>query len=224
MATTVYNVFNGDDCAFESLTKEQIYDLIANSIQQGELVGVDADKPFVTKIKEQNKGAALKFWVGTQAEFNAIQTKEQNCFYIISDSTAQEDIENTLAELEQKANATEPILNAVSQFLRYATEGHNGFELTSGANDTITCTKETSYRIVYYCVDDFTGAGYKTIYGGAETEGRLYILSGEGEQSTIGLTVYGLEPGQNTVRIENTTDKTVYVAILPYHTEDIFNH
>lgn len=105
MATNVvYNVFNSDDCVVESMTKEQIYELIANSIAQGELAGVDPEKPFITKIKEQNKGVPLKFWLGTQAEYNAIEEKEENCFYIITDSTVQEDIENSLAEL-QTSNA-----------------------------------------------------------------------------------------------------------------------
>lgn len=105
MATNVvYNVFNGDDCAFESMTKEQIYELIANSIAKGELAGVDAENPFITRIKEQNKGVPLTFWVGTQAEFNAIETKANNCFYIITDSTAQQDIENALEELQTNVN------------------------------------------------------------------------------------------------------------------------
>lgn len=112
MATNVvYNVFNGDDCAFESMTKEQIYELIANSIAQGELAGVDAENPFITRIKEQNKGVPLTFWVGTQAEFNAIEEKAENCFYIITDSTAQSDIENALSELKTSIDGLDTTTN-----------------------------------------------------------------------------------------------------------------
>lgn len=143
MATNVvYNVFNGDDCAFESMTKEQIYELIANSIAQGELAGVNAENPFITRIKEQNKGVPLTFWVGTQAEFNAIEEKAENCFYIITDSTAQEDIENDLEELKMsidgldtttnKANITLDIIERLfpSFLINYA-DGESGGRFVS---------------------------------------------------------------------------------------------
>lgn len=39
---------------------------------------------------EQNSQTALKFWVGTQAEYDALTEKETGCFYIISDDSRYE--------------------------------------------------------------------------------------------------------------------------------------
>lgn len=48
---------------------------------------------------EQNTQSTLKFWVGTQAEYDAIVTKENGCFYIISDDATEADL---LAEIANK--------------------------------------------------------------------------------------------------------------------------
>lgn len=80
-----YYVICADNCKFESMTKEQILSAIEQAITTGEIK--DVDTGFVTKIKEQNTGAALTFWVGTKAEYNALETKARNCFYIITDDT-----------------------------------------------------------------------------------------------------------------------------------------
>lgn len=41
---------------------------------------------------ETNSGTELKFWVGTQAEYDAIKEKVQGCFYIISDDKLFEEL------------------------------------------------------------------------------------------------------------------------------------
>ena len=84
-------VFDDARNLFEGLDKEEIHTLITQIIS-GQTIP-DLDTGFVTKLKEQNHNTPLKFWIGTQAEYNAIDTPEQNCFYIFSDSDELNDLE-----------------------------------------------------------------------------------------------------------------------------------
>lgn len=79
-----YYVLNDDDCRYESMTKEQILAAIA------EVTGstpTSIDDAFITKVKEQNAGAALKFWLGTRAEYNALSSTSEDVYYIIKGET-----------------------------------------------------------------------------------------------------------------------------------------
>jgi len=73
-----YYVLSENNCKFESFTKEQILSAIQQAVNSGEIKNVDTG--FVTKIKEQNKNAGLMFWVGTQAEYNALESKKTTVF------------------------------------------------------------------------------------------------------------------------------------------------
>lgn len=84
------------------LTEEQIITLITNIVNTGS-VG-DIDTGFVTSLVEQNKHKALKFWVGTQAEYDAVQTKIANTFYIITDDRFREDVQTALNSLQAQIN------------------------------------------------------------------------------------------------------------------------
>lgn len=92
--TRTYYVISNDNCKFESMTKEQILAAITQAIEEGEIS--DIDTGFVTKLKEANKNRQLTFWIGSTAEYNALQIKETNCFYILTDDTEFEDIETEL--------------------------------------------------------------------------------------------------------------------------------
>lgn len=87
-----YFVLSENNCKFESLTKEQILSAIQQAVSSGKIK--DVDSGFVTKIKEQNKNVGLMFWVGTQAEFNALPSKINNCLYLKIDDGIIESIEN----------------------------------------------------------------------------------------------------------------------------------
>lgn len=98
-----YNVICGDGCLFEGMTKEQILTAIEQAVSSGTIQNVDTG--FVTKIKEQNGQTALTFWVGTSAAYNAITEKENNCFYLLTDDTEEEDINAAIAELKTAIEA-----------------------------------------------------------------------------------------------------------------------
>ena len=70
---------------------------------------------------EQNKQTPLKFWVGTQEEYDAIVAKTQNCFYIISDDDNITPIENggTGASTAKEARTNLGIAASIFQFNSY---------------------------------------------------------------------------------------------------------
>lgn len=89
MSDRKYYCFCDSNCKFETMTKEQIMAAIAQAAQSG--LVFDEDAAFITKVKEANAGNLLSFWVGTQAQYNALQTIDSKCYYIITDKK-----ENTL--------------------------------------------------------------------------------------------------------------------------------
>lgn len=88
-----YYVICDDNCKFESMTKEQIYDAIAEATGS---TPTPVDEAFITQIKEQNANHNLKVWKGTEAQYNAIASKDADTLYIIGTNTVKS--VNTLKE------------------------------------------------------------------------------------------------------------------------------
>lgn len=84
---TVY-AFCDSNCKYETMTKEQILTAIMNAVNSGSCGNVDAG--FVTTIKTVN-GGYLRFFVGTQAEYDALENKA-NLFAIISNDSTKDGI------------------------------------------------------------------------------------------------------------------------------------
>ena len=93
-----YYVFSADNCRFDGMTKEQILAAITQAVETGTIQNVDTG--FVTKIKEQNSGSAVTLWVGTQAQYNALGTKEPNCLYIVTDDDTISTMQNAILALK----------------------------------------------------------------------------------------------------------------------------
>lgn len=98
----VYNVIRGDGVFFEGMTKEQIISAIAEAT--GKTVE-DIDSAFITKLKEINKGNALRLWMGTNAEYNKIEPKEDDVLYYVTDDTFVEDISSAIVDMQNKIDA-----------------------------------------------------------------------------------------------------------------------
>ena len=98
-------------CLFESMTKEQILAAISEAVSTGTIT--DVDTGFITKIKESNGNRALTFWLGTTAEYNAIEQKAENCFYILSDDTSGSDIAKAIEELQKKSERFSPLAQII---------------------------------------------------------------------------------------------------------------
>ena len=90
------------NCKHETMTKEQILAAISQLLDGG--VVYDPDAAIVSKVKEGNAGQAVTFWLGTMAQFNAIENKDPNCFYIKTDDTTLEDLSRVIEETQTAAN------------------------------------------------------------------------------------------------------------------------
>ena len=80
-------VLSENNCKFEGLTKEQILSAIEQAVDSGKIK--DVDTGFITKIKEQNKNAGLMFWVGNQAEYNALESRKNESIELIWNNLGQ---------------------------------------------------------------------------------------------------------------------------------------
>lgn len=98
-----YFVLDENNCLHESMTKEEILSAIVQAVEEGEIQ--DVDTGFVTKIREINYNRKVEFWVGTQAEFNAIEAKQDNVFYLITDPTLEEDFQTQIDAIEEEIEA-----------------------------------------------------------------------------------------------------------------------
>lgn len=103
--------FNESNCKFETMTKEQILAAIAEAAAGG--LVFDSDAAFITKVKESNAGGFVTFWAGTQAQYNALQTIDKRCIYVITDSEETK-LEYTTADVILKADGWANKQQAVS--------------------------------------------------------------------------------------------------------------
>lgn len=86
-----------NNCKYETLDKEEIYAAITQAVNEG-TIG-DCDTGFVSTIKTIN-GQPLRFFVGTQAEYDALSDKN-NLFAIITNDTTKEGIFAALEEMRE---------------------------------------------------------------------------------------------------------------------------
>lgn len=97
-----FYVVQKDGVKVEGLTKEQIYELISGTTGK---TPQGVDEAFITKLKELNKNGNVSIWVGSSAEYNAIEVKDQNTLYVITDDTFYEDVQSTLDDLAVAVNS-----------------------------------------------------------------------------------------------------------------------
>lgn len=100
-----YYCYCDANCKYETMTKEQILAAITQAVRTGTVA--DVDTGFVTKVKETNKGGHVTFWVGTNAQYNAIEAYEKDCVYIITDETTDKDIAAAIKSAEETAKQLE---------------------------------------------------------------------------------------------------------------------
>ena len=123
MESGKYYVISAGNNLTESMTKEQILSAITQAVESHTIS--DVDTGFVEKIKEQNSAANLKFWVGSTAQYNALATKEQGCFYLLTDDPQFEDMESDIANLQADVTEIQTTLAAqlVPHIVIYGNEG-----------------------------------------------------------------------------------------------------
>ena len=122
MSDRIVAGFCDDNCKFEVYTREEIIGLleyvIANNALPSDLIvdgNIDSSTNLaaVNAIVEQNKGTALKIWVGTQAEFDAYTGDKTNLYAIISDDQTLQNLLNKLVTVENNIASFEKTINSI---------------------------------------------------------------------------------------------------------------
>lgn len=98
MSEKKYYCFCSSNCKYETMTKEQILAAITQAANGSAVI--DPDAGVITKVKETNGGANVTFWVGTQVQYNALQTIDRNCLYIITDDTTTDELKKAIEDLK----------------------------------------------------------------------------------------------------------------------------
>lgn len=216
-----YYVLCSSNCKFESMTKEQILAAITQAVETGEIG--DVDTGFVTTIKEQNKGTGLSFWVGTQAEYNALETKATNCFYIVTDDTFADDINAAVEDMKNQ-------LQAIGENVAAESTTHKGCycRVVNGETEWVNppMLENVEYRTTERCFGSpvyakrvrvttasVGGEASVILYSGNDDQ-EIYIAGIEGvlyderETKTYPLPVIDFESGTiaATFRVEATQD------------------
>lgn len=104
----VYNTANGPetliDLTGDTVTSETLAKgVTAHDASGNAIIGMASTEHTHTTITESNQGRELGFWVGTQAEYDALAEPPQDTYVIISDDHT---LENIMEEIETlKANS-----------------------------------------------------------------------------------------------------------------------
>ncbi len=134
---TYYVIGEGNNF-YEGMTKEQILAAITQAIETHTIT--DVDTGFVTKLKEKNKNNQLSVWVGTEAEFNAIEEKDQNTLYIKTDDSTLEAIGEQFELYNQRLTNCEKVFNKIS--VSYTKDN-----LPTGVMDSTTLSKLSTLSV-----------------------------------------------------------------------------
>ena len=101
MPNNVYYVFDDKLCKYEGMTKEQIYNAIAEATGA---TPASVDDGFISTIVETHNNRSMHLWKGTSAEYAQLQTIDPDTFYIISDDTTIDDMEAEIADINVRMN------------------------------------------------------------------------------------------------------------------------
>lgn len=126
-------------CKYETLNREQILTAITQAVSEG-TIG-DVDTGFVTTIKTIN-GKAVKFFFGTQSEYEALTDEEKTgLFAIITNDTSKEAFENAIEELRAEYDGLRESL-AKGEFAA------NGLKITNITREYDAKLTESGYYLI----------------------------------------------------------------------------
>lgn len=138
--TQVYALDEGGN-KIATFSAEQILEAINAAITTGEIPSELT--AFIDAIKEQNKGESLKFWLGTQAEFLALENTEENIIYFINDSTNLKELSDALDQLKDQLQSGDFVVEKANN-AGNVTTNINGKAISSiFESDGITVKKAT---------------------------------------------------------------------------------
>lgn len=106
-----YYVFCEDKCKFEAMTKEQTINAIAEATGRTP-ESIETNEAFISMIKEQNANKNLKFWIGTTAQFQALQQKDNDTMYILTDDDSADSWDEIAEDVEELKDKIEKLTDS----------------------------------------------------------------------------------------------------------------
>jgi hypothetical protein len=190
MATPTVYVICDANCKWEGMTKEQILTAITQAVNNSNIG--DIDTGFVQTIKTIN-GIGLRFFVGTQAQYNALSADaKQNLFAIITDDAAKENIETLLNSILDDINS---INNRITEEKKAEQKKFDAIDNRlnkMGLMPTLNTSKQLLTMGYYYIYaegkSDWSGEDYcfGAIYYNPMQIGKLYFAPIGGKYADTG--------------------------------------
>ena len=213
MSDRKYYCFCDSGCKFETMSKEQILAAITQALNGGGIGEVDTG--FITTIKTIN-GTPLKFFVGTQSEYEILTDKEkQNLFALITNDIAREAFLEAIDEIQRRLYSIEERLVTLEDNSSGSggTSGGTGGGTSGGTSGgtgsllivQVTIKNNSSVTIsgTYTNSENQSGTTYQVAASGTKT---LYVVKGTivkfnsaygGSALTVRNSSYGYGPHAN---------------------------
>lgn len=141
----------------EGMTREEVITAIEQIVRTGEVE--DLDTGFVTTLKEIHNGIGFRIWLGTTAEYNALDHIESNVMYIKTDDNSAAQVAIAVALASSVNVKTYEATKALSEIFAE----NNGFTVykvgsISGTSIyPVTVTSETDAATVLMVKSNGTG-------------------------------------------------------------------
>lgn len=152
-------VFDDDKNKHEGLSKEQIYAVLEQIIEDGDLEHVEPDSAFVSKFKNRVDGGTYGMAFCTQAEYNTMEqagTLEQNVLYFITDDEEYEALFAALEDLAGRMGDVEAAINGTG--VEHLSIDDDWTEVSLGGSTSFQINSNGIYLIEY----NWTTAGLGT--------------------------------------------------------------
>lgn len=152
----IYYVFDGVKNKVEGMSKEQVLNAIAEATGS---TPQSVDDAFITMIKETNRNHSLHIWKGTKAQYNALQTIDNDTFYIIEDDSTIDDLQANIDAVDEQVQELRDYLDHIVISTQTTVSASSWSAISSGefynagyrykANITVTgCTENHTGNII----------------------------------------------------------------------------
>lgn len=183
-----------------TLTTAQILEAIAEAIETGQVPS--ELKAFIDAVQEQNKAKSLKFWLGTQAEFLALESTSDDIIYFINDSTNLRDLANALERLKEQLQSGDFVVKKAEE----AEEADDATNVTANINGkAISSIFESDGTTVKEATNVKTSINGKAISSIFESDGTTVKNATKAEEDEDGNNIKATYAKKTDIP-ENVTD------------------
>lgn len=130
-----------------------------------------AEDNAIARLKEKNSGTYITFWVGTKAQYEALESTEANCVYIISDDTSTDDLLAQIAALTQDTTALKAATTPVD-----ISDKVNLSWLTIGGGANLTELYIRNKKYIYHPDKKMVFFEFQIEYKGSANAGELVLF------------------------------------------------